>query len=136
MSKQQIIHNKWSYLGITLLISQYDFDGWIDVNELEKSQITSELDYKLRKKSDLGSEAMLCRPKSLQGIENNNGWVKIESEDDLPNTDGKSVEFWFLTKHGNITTNCFSDLMKNKKIQYSKVYSHYQPIEKPKPPLY
>lgn len=23
-------------------------------------------------------------PKSLQGIENNNGWIKIESEDDLP----------------------------------------------------
>ena len=24
------------------------------------------------------------RPNSLQGIENNNGWVKIESEDDVP----------------------------------------------------
>ena len=24
------------------------------------------------------------RPKSLQGIENNNGWIKIESEEDLP----------------------------------------------------
>jgi len=26
----------------------------------------------------------MFRPKSLQGIENNNGWIKIESEADLP----------------------------------------------------
>lgn len=35
------------------------------------------------------------RPLSLQGIENNNGWIKIESEDDLP----KSVtDCWFEKK--------------------------------------
>ena len=25
-----------------------------------------------------------CRPKSLEGIESNNGWIRIESEEDLP----------------------------------------------------
>ena len=29
-------------------------------------------------------ERLLMRPKSLNGIENNNGWIKIESESDLP----------------------------------------------------
>lgn len=27
------------------------------------------------------------RPKELRGIENNNGWIKIKSEEDLPNDD-------------------------------------------------
>lgn len=77
MEKQQLIHNKWSDLGIILLISQYDFDGWIDVNELEKNQLTNELDYKLYKENDIGSETMLCRPKSLKGIENGNSTKQL-----------------------------------------------------------
>jgi hypothetical protein len=34
------------------------------------------------------------RPKSLDGIENNNGWIKIESKDDLP----KKGKYWGFTK--------------------------------------
>lgn len=66
----------------------------------------------------------------------NNGWIKIESENDLPITDGKTIQYFFVTKAGNITENGYCDLMKNKKIQYSLVYTHYQKIIKPKKPLY
>ncbi|MEY3500533.1 MAG: hypothetical protein RL308_2202 [Bacteroidota bacterium] len=66
----------------------------------------------------------------------NNGWIKIESENDLPITDGKTIQYFFVTKAGNITENGYCDLMKNKKIQYSLVYTHYQQIIKPEKPLY
>jgi hypothetical protein len=60
--------------------------------------------------------------------EKNNGWIKIESEADLP-------EF---------TTNCW--VMKNEIIVNQSIYknkgfitdgiTHYKPIIKPKPPIY
>lgn len=78
MEKQQIMHNKWSDLGITLLVSQYDFDGWIDVNELEKNQLTNELSYKVYSERDSDFKTMLCRPKTLKGIENNNGCTELK----------------------------------------------------------
>jgi hypothetical protein len=71
------------------------------------------------------------RPKSLQGIENNNGWIKIESEDDLPK---KLGEFDFMYEDRIIRMGFnpkFEDL-KN----CTKVYTHYRPIEKPQPPIY
>lgn len=75
------------------------------------------------------------RPTSLRGIETNNGWVKIESEDDLPKTDGKNIEYFFMTNHGNVTTNGYCD-SKSKAKQYASVYTHYQPIIKPQSPIY
>ena len=65
----------------------------------------------------------------LQGIENNNGWIKIESEKNLPNhklwlSDGKDV--W----QGNL----FEMEFFAKRI--NTLATHYQPIEKPKPPIY
>ena len=38
------------------------------------------------------------RPKSLHGIENNNGWVKIESEEDLPKEKGLKCLFYASTE--------------------------------------
>jgi len=38
------------------------------------------------------------RPKSLQGIENNKGWIKIESEEDLPKKAGN----YKIVKSGKI----------------------------------
>lgn len=72
------------------------------------------------------------RPKSLQGIEKNNDWIKIESENDLPK------EY----------TNCLcyangKDWRANLKndrnsISYCKRLgiTHYQLIKKPQPPIY
>ena len=69
------------------------------------------------------------RPKSLSGIELNNGWIRIESEADLPNhklwlSDGKDV--W----QGNL----FEMEFFAKRI--NTLATHYQPIVKPKPPIY
>ena len=78
------------------------------------------------------------RPKSLQGIETNNGWIKIESEDDLPK-DENIVEFWVYDDEEIVS----AKFMYESKRWYHDVNlnlrlfpTHYQPIEKPKPPIY
>lgn len=76
------------------------------------------------------------RPKSLQGIETNNGWIKIESESDLPS---EKIKVWFFT-FGEEKIGTFHPLLKEFRTE-SNIYNygsvtHYQPIIKPKPPIY
>lgn len=127
MEKQQLIHNKWSDLGITLLISQYDFDGWIDVNELEKNQLTNELSYKEYSEPNSDFKTMLCRPKTLKGIENNNGWTELKG---VKNEITHEGDIWILNKYGNIELWLESQFLA---IGYA---THYKPIVKPNLPLY
>lgn len=71
------------------------------------------------------------RPKSLQGIENNNGLIKIESESDVPKTGYYEV---IERESGKQTRGIISnDLAAEECIKY---YSHYQPIQKPLKPIY
>lgn len=73
----------------------------------------------------------IFRPKSLQGIENNNGWVKIESEADLP----KNKNVWICTNNNRILISSKAVLNWVLKNPDNKI-THYQPIEKPKLPIY
>ncbi|MGK6342892.1 hypothetical protein ACMGDK_11670 [Chryseobacterium sp. DT-3] len=70
------------------------------------------------------------RPIALSGIENNNGWIKIESEEDLPE---ESSNYWIMQSDNRIQT--MKEYDDNKKY-YNIIATHYQPIEKPKPPIY
>ena len=79
------------------------------------------------------------RPKSLQGIENNNGWIKIESEEDLPKEKG---EYWIVNTiykkpimQMRAYTDCVFSEKRNKKF-WLKYVTHYQLIEKPELPIY
>ena len=78
------------------------------------------------------------RPKSLQGIENNNGWIRIESESDLPKIgeyDMSSFILYYWTNNGLYRAEDY----KRWKIHYDYLQvSHYrlEPIFKPKPPIY
>lgn len=74
----------------------------------------------------------LIIPKSLKGIKDNNGWIKIESESDLPN---ENDNYWVRYKDGRYSMSSYA----NHKLfneDWIKKYSHYKPIIKPKPPLY
>ncbi len=78
----------------------------------------------------------LYRPKSLQGIENNNGWIKIESEDDLPK---ETIECrtCFYDGKNYIKGNTGERNAKQLWNAYESIQiTHYQPIEKQKPPIY
>lgn len=71
-----------------------------------------------------------CRPKSLAGIENNNGWIAIKSDDDLPKD---SYNYWVRQSDGIITS--IRQYDDNKKY-WDVTATHYQPIIKPLPPVY
>ena len=104
-------------------------DGWA-YNYFEEIGIEifgSEADFK---------NSIFWRPKSLQGIENNNGWIKIESEADLPNDE--DAIYWALKNSKAVCIELktpinlkelFSDFLKDK-------ITHYQLIEQPKPPIF
>jgi hypothetical protein len=67
------------------------------------------------------------RPKSLRGIEDNNGWIKIEDKSNLPKEDT-----YYLIHNIDGSTEIYRGVMK----YLNKNYTHYLPITKPKPPLY
>ena len=54
-----------------------DENGWASYPNVQKH------DYDFGK-LEFKDGCTFLRPESLQGIENNNGWIKIESEADLP----------------------------------------------------
>lgn len=75
------------------------------------------------------------RPESLQGIENNNGWIKIESDDDIPKND-MYVHIVF-NKKMNIAFLCDGEFFAPNKEKYNKKgVTHYQPIETKKQPIW
>lgn len=71
------------------------------------------------------------RPKSLQGIETNNGWFRIESEEDLPRQDG---EYRCFTKKRNISE--FTFLKNATEKWWMDRITHYKPIEPELLPIY
>jgi hypothetical protein len=73
------------------------------------------------------------RPKSLSGIETNNGWISIESEKDLP-SDG---HYWTINKNGAMNNSPrLTDELCNDTEYWLSTFTHYQPIVKPSKPIY
>jgi hypothetical protein len=131
MTKQDAIKN--AYLEI---ISEDEFnkiqidnDGWYYNTSV--SYIKIDID-----KFDFEENSYFIRPKQLQGIEDNNGWISIESEKDLPKENGK---YWFILKsnneilNGNFSVGCFDYALR---YYDEKEVTHYQPIILPSNPLY
>lgn len=133
-TKEDIIQEAWVAFGLNN-INLIDIDGWLPCKELEIMSIYDEHDFEWKEVRNLISSDISWshyRPKSLKGIENNNGWTKIFSEKDLP----KDGHYFVTYKNGNI-----SDLPKESSIVGDDYYwveniTHYQPIIKPEKPLY
>lgn len=80
-------------------------------------------------------ETIAFMPTSLRQILNNNGWVKIESEEDLPNTYG-FYHFTWIDATGKERVEIYKVDNKGINCPPSACITHYQPIEKPKPPIF
>lgn len=108
-----------------------DSDGWLDSAWLDDR----ENDYDVKDGYDrYGTESTFIRPKSLKGIEDNNGWIKIESEEDLPKEEGY---YHVIDLNRTEMQLAKFDIHHNIILDYwIKNITHYQPIEKPKPPIY
>ena len=127
-AKQEAIKN--AYGEYWEKVKDYvDNNGYID-NSIPKFTFGQVKNLDLEYKNDV-----LFRPKSLQGIENNNGWIKIESEKDLPKVSGlyfgKDYEFGTDMMYFDFETKKWEDSNG-----YLQNVTHYQPIKKSKPPIY
>lgn len=105
--------------------SAVDENGWYRFIEgLTVNICTTGFDY------DKGA----YRPQSLRGIETNNGWIKIESVDDIPT---ELTECYVFDDDGDI---CYYTFGIDNSKDYAEVVNgaitHYQPIINPLPPLY
>ena len=97
---------------------------------------------------ELDCKRELFRPKSLQGIETNNGWIKIENESDLPKDDGLvykvgliTEDMFFIEYSGNICSDSnVIDINKEnpslKDLWNDSLITHYQEIKQIPPPLH
>ena len=103
----------------------------------------------LQQCSVVGSASFICKNcnheltypefiKLFEGAEGeNNGWIKIQSETDLPI---KNIDCFCLSKNGDILI-CNSRqthfwCSDNKWLYNFKDFTHYQPIQKPLPPKF
>jgi len=74
-----------------------------------------------------------ARPKSLSGIDYNNKWTVIESESDLPKEETKC----YFIHNQQILEGYFNRGFRSNCRHFGwGTISHYQPIQKPNPPLY
>ncbi len=78
------------------------------------------------------------RPEELYGLDKNNGWIKIESDDDLPKED---CHCWILDKEKGLVTGMWKQaptkqLHDQACFFWKKRATHYQIIIKPQDPMY
>ena len=73
------------------------------------------------------------RPMTLKGIENNNGWIKIENEKDLPKE--KGLKCLFLNKNNMHTTYISDDVLYDSDWFFRR-YTHWKIKNEFKYPLY
>lgn len=139
-TKEEVIKEAWSNKELNLkdgwLYIGYCCNGWGDVSECLKGMEMSinrhnyNLDFYDHDNGDWGSVSI--RPKSISGIENNNGWIKVESEEDLPK-DGMTYYLICVDNKPSIHPH---NLAQIKSLYIDGIIIHYQPIVKPLPPLY
>lgn len=131
MTKEEKIKEAWG-LNYDEFSEYIDSDGWARYPHFQKHEMVQDV-----RPIEFRSQGTDFRPKSLQGIENNNGWIKIESEDDLPkelyiktNIIKDNKTYMYCDYRGNnIWWNYeYKILIENA--------THYRPIEKPNPPIY
>mgnify|MGYP003462249392 CR=1 FL=1 len=134
-TKEEVIKEDWVLFGVD---SNESYDGWISAEYIpEEAILSGMLDLKnFRTSTDY--DEPFYRPKSLQNIESNNGWISINSEKDLPSED-LDVHIVFKKDGGNFQTFGVWDKRLNSfwsgamKID---IPTHYQPIVKPSLPIY
>ncbi len=134
MTKEEVIKEAW---GVHYSID-IDENGYRTYTEFQVIHLNQWVGDSWEKGFNEILKIHWVRPKSLQGIENNNGWIKIESEDDLPK-DEENLDYWVMEDEQIV----HAKFMPESKRWYCDIDlnlrlfpSHYQPMVKPKPPIY
>jgi hypothetical protein len=138
MTKKETIAKHWQELvGKTPAgvchekgwVHSYFPNGILDITDDYGEEIIEKIDYQYDP-SGVGR----FRPKSLRGIEDNNGWIKIETVEDLPK-DGVCL---VIERASGATVTCGFGFVKS--LDYKNYIveqcSHYKPIPEQLKPLY
>ena len=76
------------------------------------------------------------RPKSISGIENNNSWTRIESEEDIPDDD-KLYDSGLMSVDGNFIQEEKRHAYKTLKWLFQrKLITHYRKVDTVPPPIF
>lgn len=145
-SKQEVIQHHYIDLlnadKFSKLMPHIDENGWcITLDQMGErvSPPLKELGFTREQMDDLTDHChihgnLVWRPKTLQGIESNNGWTRIESVDDIPK---EITECYIFDDDGDISYFTFGfDSQKDYDEVVNGVITHYQPIIKPEAPIY
>lgn len=146
MTKQEKIQEEWiKLIGVTswyIHKHQIDNNGYIQYTKPRNLSVLEDLCEKHPSRIDWEK----WRPLSLKGIETNNNWIKIESEEDLPKDDDFKFNETFLVYYycEGYCNAIFSGSIERytlsfRNIKYNLVkekVTHYQPIQKPPLPIY
>lgn len=125
MTKEEKIKEAWGeyYDGVKQYLSDR---GFPEVNRYSRNYIDKNIS---KTNQDRIAEKLII-------INHNNGWIKIESEDDLPKHKGN----YFVYTHNKEIETVYADgdisSMEHTSKSWIRNFTHYQPIEKPKPPIY
>jgi hypothetical protein len=131
MKKEEVIKAAYGEHWKTVK-SFVDENGWTELQEEDfgYSALSDEIEHFDFEHSNK------WRPISLSGIENNNGWIKIEMESDMPKQRGTD-DIYIIDELGEVQV-ASSKLLNDRQIfnYWKATITHYQPINKPKPPLF
>jgi hypothetical protein len=135
MTKQEKIQE--AYGEHWELVKNYvDENGWFYSNSSEYVKIFHTICMSVlldpRRQEDLCS----YRPKSLSGIEDNNGWIKIESESDLPKEESIMYRLGMFLNDGRFHQDSNLCTLTTAIAALNWNYTHYQPVGKKKEPIY
>lgn len=150
MTKGEKIHQEWKNLIPNDKINYCLSTGWCvsycvnGINDVisEFPTVEDKIEFE-----SCSYDILKWRPKTLQGIENNNGWICINSEDDLPKNESidvmiKSEPYQGYVYQGYKKWYCIlenrygsKELDDDESIPAAEI-THYQLIIKPKLPLH
>lgn len=138
-TKEQVIIKAWIELDIKTPFGICDKTGWyrgyfsngIDDITNEFGDIVDLIDYDIDM-SGIGK----FRPKSLQGIETNNNWIKIESEKDLPEQGSYEYKVGTMINSKFYLSGGVYDIKEVNQSWDEDKITHYQKITKPEPPIF
>lgn len=123
MTKEEIIKEGYG-IYFDKMKPFIDENGWFDKNAFYNYKFNlsyAEIDLLFEHKEDF------MRPKSLSGIENNNGWIKLQG---LPNEIKDRCSIWIETKNGDI------EYLKENEFLPVGYAVAYKVVEKPKKRIY
>lgn len=146
-TKEEVIKEAWGNISDKInkdgwLYFGYACNGWDDVQDwLDSNKLNSDRNYYDMKYDQCDNGDLIyveIRPKSLKGIENNNGWIKIESEEDLPKIgeyDMSSFTLYYFTTNGLYKATDYINWCVHV-VDIKITHYRLEPIFKPKKPLY